>query len=183
MDGNSKIVLTFNVRHNDDTLIFDGQEYVKDFNDPNIFIAVNLITTIGNRAFQDCPSLTRIDIPNSVTTIGDYAFFNCTSLTDIIIPNSVTTIGDCTFYNCIALNQVVIPNSVINIGNGAFAYCTALTYIVISSSVESIGNAIFAGCYALTNLETNDEHSNIVQYCRAKYPDIQIFIDTSYMMK
>ena len=35
------------------------------------------VTTIGNSAFENCNSLTSIEIPNSVTTIGHYAFYYC----------------------------------------------------------------------------------------------------------
>ena len=35
------------------------------------------ITTIGERAFEDCDSLTSVTIPNSVTTIGYWAFSVC----------------------------------------------------------------------------------------------------------
>ena len=49
---------------------------------------------------------TTIDIPEeyegrSVTSIGDRAFHKCSSLTSITIPNSVTSIGSVAFENCI----------------------------------------------------------------------------------
>ncbi|MBE6356270.1 MAG: hypothetical protein E7058_04055, partial [Lentisphaerae bacterium] len=66
---------------------------VKDKNITSIVIPDG-VTTIGNRAFDDCRSLTSVTIPDSVTTIGDSAFSGCTSLTSVTIPDSVTTIGD-----------------------------------------------------------------------------------------
>jgi BspA type Leucine rich repeat region (6 copies) len=39
-------------------------------------------------------------IPNSVASIGNGAFDYCPSLTSVIIPNSVTSIGDSAFNNC-----------------------------------------------------------------------------------
>ena len=41
------------------------------------------VTTIGNRAFEDCTSLTSVVIPAGVTTIGNRAFYDCTSLTSV----------------------------------------------------------------------------------------------------
>ena len=52
------------------------------------------VTSIGDRAFQDCIYLTSIEIPNSVKTIGFGAFSFCTGLTSIEIPNNVTSIGE-----------------------------------------------------------------------------------------
>ena len=62
----------------------------------------------------------------NVTTIGDRAFQNCSGLTSIIIPNSIATIGDYTFSGCIGLTSVTIGNGVISIGNYAFSGCTSL---------------------------------------------------------
>ena len=41
------------------------------------------VTSIGERVFEYCSSLTEIKLPDSVTYIGNNAFFNCSSLKKI----------------------------------------------------------------------------------------------------
>lgn len=73
---------------------FFGQSKIK-----NVIIK-NGVTSIGNRAFNYCRSLTSIKIPNSVKSIGDSTFEDCSSLTSVEISNSVTSIDDYMFRNC-----------------------------------------------------------------------------------
>ena len=113
----------------------------------------NSVTTIGNKAFSECNSLTSINIPNSVTTIGDWAFAFCDSLTSINLPNSVTTIGNWAFEGCNSLTNINIPNSVTTIGNSAFNGCKSLTSINIPNSVTTIEDWAFFGCDSLTSLD------------------------------
>ena len=85
------------------------------------------VTSIGERAFEDCSSLTSVTIGESVTSIGEEAFYGCSSLTSITIPNSVTSIGDDAFYKCSSLTYITIPESVTSIGDYAFFGCSSLT--------------------------------------------------------
>ncbi|MFA5675686.1 MAG: leucine-rich repeat protein [Christensenellales bacterium] len=111
----------------------------------------NSVTSIGDKAFYYCRSLTSVTIPNSVTSIGDYAFYVCSSLTNVTIPSSVTSIGTWAFSNCGSLTSITIPSSVTSIGTWTFSGCGSLTSITIPSSVTSIGTCAFIECTSLTS--------------------------------
>ena len=110
------------------------------------------VTSIGTSAFAGCSGLTSIVIPSSVTTIGTSAFSGCSRLTSIIIPEGVTSIGDKAFYGCSSLTSIIIPEGVTSIGAYAFYGCSGLTSITIPSSVTSIGYYAFYGCSRLTSI-------------------------------
>jgi hypothetical protein len=68
----------------------------------------------------------------SVTSIGDKAFSYCESLTSVTIPDSVITIGYRTFVWCRNLTTVTIGDGVTSIGEGAFESCYGLTGVYIT---------------------------------------------------
>ena len=111
------------------------------------------VTSIGERAFYQCSSLTgSLAIPNSVTSIGEYAFNTCSGFTgSLTIPNSVTFIGDAAFTNCTGLSgSLTIPNTITSISKYCFAACWGLTGLSIPNSVTMIEEAAFSGCHNLT---------------------------------
>ena len=112
------------------------------------------VTSIGDRAFYKCSSLTSIIIPDSVTSIGDHAFYNCSSLTNITIPDSVTSIGDHAFHNCSGLTSITIPDSVTSIGDHAFYNC--LTSITVSEN-----NKYFS---SLNGVLFNKDKTDLITY-------------------
>ena len=112
----------------------------------------NNVTSIGERTFSDCSSLTSVTIPNSVTSIGYRAFENCSDLTSVTISNSVTSIGEWAFRNCSGLTTVTIPNSVMSIGNYAFQGCSSLTSVTIGNGIKNIYGLAFSGCRNLADV-------------------------------
>jgi hypothetical protein len=86
----------------------------------------NNVTTISNRAFQTCTSLTSVTIPDSVTSIGDSAFSDCTGLESVTLPNSLTAIDADVFNGCTSLMNINISDNITSIGYRAFKDCTAL---------------------------------------------------------
>lgn len=110
------------------------------------------VTSIAEQTFYiyygDGP-VTSLTIPDSVTSIEERAFYQCYSLTNVTLGNGVTNIGNIAFEGCSSLASVTIPNGVITIGYRAFNMCDSLTSVTIPASVTSIGEDAFALCSSL----------------------------------
>ncbi len=129
---------------------------IGDCDDTEIYIPSEYngraVTAIGDYAFRNCSSITRIVVPDTVASIGSCAFYCCTSLTDITIPDTVTSIGSRAFYYCTSLTDITIPDSVTSIEEYAFYGCSVLTDITIPDSVEYVGSYAFSNCTWLTHI-------------------------------
>ena len=90
------------------------------------------IKRIENKAFKNCKSITKFDLPQ-ILSISDYAFSGCDTASSFILGDELEKLGDRVFYNC--------PN---------------LTSLIIPGKVKSIGSSVFSGCSALINLSFNE---------------------------
>ena len=118
----------------------------------NIFTGLTAPTTvkiIRNNAFENCSSLTSINLP-SVTSTGSFAFSYCHSLASINLP-SATSIGGNTFYGCDFIKSILLPSAT-TINSGAFDSCHSLESVSIPSTT-SIGIYAFNGCGSLKTID------------------------------
>ncbi|MDE6241399.1 MAG: leucine-rich repeat domain-containing protein [Anaeroplasmataceae bacterium] len=86
-----------------------------------------------------------------VTSIKEKAFENCTKITNIIIGSNIEAIGRNAFYNCSNLSVINLPDSVIRIEELAFAECSSLHSIKIPATIETIDSTAFQNCEVITN--------------------------------
>ena len=112
--------------------------------------------TLGIEAFKNCSALKGVVLYGKV---GDRAFQGCTALEKVNISSQYVELGNEAFSGCSALSAVSFYKSLkeIKIGNLCFANCTALQTITFpklkghSKAVKlpCLGKELFAGC---TNL-------------------------------
>lgn len=76
---------------------------------------------IGEGAFSNCKSLTKIEIPDNVNEISTKMFMGCNHLTKITLHHDLQKIGAEAFADCINLESVYVPDSVTEIGENAFS--------------------------------------------------------------
>ena len=121
----------------------------------------DIVTSIGESAFEDCTNLESIQIPDSVTSIGESAFEDCTSLESIQIPDSVTSIGYNAFSGC--TNLVRNENGVYYIGKLVIDCDALATSVSLKNDTECIGDSAFAFCKRLTSIEIPDSVTRICE--------------------
>ena len=110
------------------------------------------VVHIGHSAFDDCPNLTNVKLPEGLTSIGGLAFEDCIGLTNIDIPKSTLSIADGAFRGCSSLKSIVIPDGVTEIHNGMCSGCTALSSVTLGEGVTKIVAGAFLDCSALTSI-------------------------------
>lgn len=124
------------------------------------------VTSIGEKAFENCKGIKEIILPKYLKKIESNAFkgsgmatillpenlihienraFYDSKLESIHIPSKVVQISDDTFSCCFALKQITFSTGITSIESGAFTYCTKLKKIDIPNSVNIIGRKAFDG--------------------------------------
>ncbi len=132
------------------------------------------VKSLGNKMCYGAKNLEEVVLPNNITVIPDYAFENCSSLTNINIPTSLVQIRANAFSQT-ALKEFIAPESlkeiwlyafkdakelrnvelknVTKIGDMVFENCEKLESIVIPETLEEIGASVFGGCSSLQDID------------------------------
>ena len=147
----------------------NGEKYTGDIVVPGKVKANNgveyTVTSLGEKCFYECSSLTSITIPSSVTSLGESCFEECSGLRSITIPSSVTSLGKSCLKNCSGLTSITIPSSVTSLEYRCFCHCSGLRSITIPSSVTSLGESCFDGCYELTSITIPSSVTSLGESC------------------
>ena len=140
--------------------VFYEKQGISSFNELLYFTG---LTIIEEEAFREC-SLTSVAIPASVKTIGEKAFMQCPNLSKVTLQKGVTWIDEEAFSAC-ALTSITLPESLIRIGEQAFEE-NPLISVTLPRNVAYLGNSdeddlyggVFDYCYSLK--EVNVDKSN-----------------------
>lgn len=196
-----------------------GSAFVNDVSLTRVKIDNTQITSINAGAFGQCTSLETLVLPNTCTQIQQYAFQNCSSLSSINLSN-ITYMSEAAFQNCTSLQSVDTSSlqsvngryifegsgitsadlsSMSNLnyntqpGMAMFRGCTHLTSLVLSSSmtklpeefckncsslanvnlsnIVAVGDGAFQGCSSLTMANTHLDFSNFTYFGSRAFAD------------
>ena len=131
------------------------------------------VTSIGNEAFKDCHSLTRVTIPNSIASIKTRAFTGCIGLERVTLGNGVTRIGEDIFIGCTGLTVIKVDafNPIYGSQSGVLFNKRRSSLLLcpegktgsydIPASVVRIADRAFYGCTSLTNVAITNRVASI----------------------
>ena len=131
------------------------------------------VTSIGERAFEECYNLTSVIISEGITKIGVSAFASCYNMTRVEIPSTVTLIDPWAFAFCDKLvsvtSKIVTPfeieQSVFCLGSNVeeekTVYTPSSAFLLVPSNTKSAyqalaGWSVFDGIYEGDYAEASD---------------------------
>ena len=106
---------------------------------------------IGHRAFENCKSLTNVDIANTgIQILHMRTFAQCHSLEAIRLPVCLREIKAEVFAGCKSLARLSLRSSIRYLGYRAFGHCTELSHLDEAWRYPYAANNAFDQCAKLT---------------------------------
>lgn len=88
----------------------------------------------------------------SVTAIGDKAFYENHSITKVLLPEGIESIGKAAFAKCAYVEYIFLPSTVREVGEGAFANMNNLKELRFPHGVELIASKVCKNCISLESI-------------------------------
>ncbi len=124
----------------------DNVEYIGDmaFYESSVKkVRIGRVKKLGKNIFENCDSLTEVEIN---TDVGDYMFTECENLVSATLGVGVTVVGENAFYSCGSLEKVTLSEGLLVIGKLAFNSCR-LTEIELPSTLTHVSYAALSHNY------------------------------------
>lgn len=128
---------------------------------------------IGEYAFAGCESIRTLELPSCLTAMGKGAFQGCTELEKVEMEDALTVLGEDAFRNCISLKEIGFSAMLEAIPKGAFRGCSALTEVEIPSGIQAVGARAFMGCTRLREVNIDIGTTVIGARAFAKNPRLE----------
>lgn len=109
--------------------------------------------SFGTSTFNDCTSLTAIQMPADLDTIPQYLCKGCAALQSVSIPATVKYIGRDAFNGCASICNIVLPASCETIESSAFYGCSSIEELVLPHHISTIGDGAFTNCINLKRIQ------------------------------
>ena len=120
------------------------------------------ISNIGNKVFQHCMRLEKVEIPQSNSYFSSNGRFILSKdgkqliaaldAEEHVIPSGVEELCDFSFWCCSSVKRLTFPESLAVVGHFAFSHCTSLESITFPAGVRTFGIDAFSGCLALRSI-------------------------------
>ena len=126
------------------------------------FVFPEIVTKIGNSAFESTMLSGALTIPDNIEEIGGSAFMS-TNISSLQLSPNLKQIGAAAFRDCSSLSgSLALPESVEHIGGSAFEGCLMLNgELLLPSKLTVIEDSCFAGCGFTGNLILSDNITSI----------------------
>ncbi|MCL2063388.1 MAG: leucine-rich repeat protein [Candidatus Cloacimonetes bacterium] len=133
------------------TVLYIGDSAFRDCIDLTDLVIEKEID-IAERAFENCPQLKNISLPDDLIEINNGVFNSCCSLDNIKLPEDLAVLGENALSDCISLKRITLSPNVIMLNNRAFAGCINLEDIVLSEELTKITHYVFLNCSSLETI-------------------------------
>ena len=127
-----------------------------------------IITKIGDSAFENEIKTKTLTIPDTVTSVGTKAFQGLYQLEEISLSENTETLGDYALAGCFNLEEIELPETLEKVGNGAFKR-TGI-YTIDLKNVSKVGSYAFESCRNIGNIDYGEADLTmgdaVFRYCR-----------------